>query len=107
MTFNKARATPQKPTTIGSQFRAKLDAINDNTGRMASQSLPTDELLRRLRMERRLVNEAIDLGILLSRQKGYTWDRIGRVLEISAQALEQRLRRLRVALLDDPAATTL
>lgn len=94
MTSLKARRDAQKPTTTGSRLRSKLDRIYDTTDQLAKGGMPTDELLRLLRHERDLVNQAMDLGILLSRQKGYTWKRIGDTLGITPQAIEQRMRRL-------------
>lgn len=94
MTYNKARRIAQKPITTGSRLRTALERIQDNTDRLTGGGLPTDELLRLMRHERDLVNQALDLGILLSREKGTSWARIGEALGLTPQAIEQRMRRL-------------
>ena len=94
MTYNKARRDANKPITTGSRLRTKLVLIFQNTERLEAGGMPTDELLRLLRHERDLVNEAMDLGILLSREKGTSWGRIGETLGLTPQAIEQRMRRL-------------
>ena len=94
MTTNSKRRDAQKPITTGSRLRNKLTHIFDTNDRLSGGGMPTADLLRLLKKQRDLVNEALDLGILLSRQKGFTWREIGDTLDISAQAIEQRMRRL-------------
>ena len=94
MTINKARREAQRPITTGSRLRTALERIDANTGDLTAGSMPTSELLRLLRRERDLVNQALDLGILLSREKGASWSHIGQALGLTAQAIEQRMRRL-------------
>lgn len=105
MTTTKARRDAQRPITTGSRLRTALERIDANTDRLTAGSIPTSDLLGLLRRERDLVNQALDLGILLSREKGASWAHIGDALGLTAQAIEQRMRRLstRVDLAADAA----
>lgn len=104
MTENHARRDAQKPITTGSRLRTTLARIDANTDRLTAGSMPTSDLLDLLRRERDLVNQALDLGILLSREKGTSWAAIGHALGLTAQAIEQRMRRLSTHVDNTPAA---
>lgn len=94
MKTHTARRDGQKPVTTGSRLRATLEKIHTNSDQIAEGGHPTEVLLRLLSYQRQLGNQALDLGIIMSRQKGASWGTIAHALDLSPQAIEQRMRRL-------------
>lgn len=94
MNDTKARREARTPITTGARLRdtiTKLDAVN---GELAGGGHRTEKLLELLSRQRTLGNRALDLGIVMSREKGASWRTISHALELSPQAVEQRMRRL-------------
>lgn len=84
----------RKPITTSSRLRATLEKVETNSRQIAEAGSDTQDLLRLLSYQRQLGNQALDLGILLTRERGASWGTIAKGLGLSPQALEQRMRRL-------------
>lgn len=94
MTQLQARREAQKPVTTGSRLRSTLEKIRANSEQIEEGGHRTEVLLRLLSFQRKLGNQALDLGIMMSREKGASWGTIAHALDLSPQAIEQRMRRL-------------
>jgi len=94
MNPHTAQREARKPITTSTRLRATLEKVETNSRQIAEGGHRTEDLLRLLSYQRQLGNQALDLGILMTREKGASWGTIANGLGLSPQALEQRMRRL-------------
>jgi hypothetical protein len=97
MSYKPGHQKPLDPITPGARLRAKLGRITQTANEIAEGNHSTADLLRLVKTERDLSNQALDLAIMVARDKGLSWGRIGFLLELSGQAIEQRMRRLQAS----------
>lgn len=94
MRDTKALREARTPITTGARLRETLTKLDDTSAKIAVGGHRTERLLELLSHQRDLGNRALDLGIVMSREKGASWRTISQALGLSPQAVEQRMRRL-------------
>jgi hypothetical protein len=94
MRDTKTLRKTQAPATTGARLRVILTKLDDTSAEIAIGGHRTERLLELLSHQRDLGNRALDLGIIMSREKGASWRTISTALKLSPQAVEQRMRRL-------------
>lgn len=94
-TRKKPQSRDPRPPKPGAtpELERLLDDTYANLIELAEVSAPL-ERLQHLRKQRELTAQATDVAMLLARRRGATWADIGDALGVSAQAAEQRYRRL-------------
>jgi hypothetical protein len=94
MTTNNSLRYLQKKTTPGQRLQWKLNALVATNRDLNQGHLTTPDLLKQLRRQRDQAGDALDLGVLVARDRGLSWSRISGCLGIPQQHLEERMRRL-------------